>query len=262
MKLHVGIIGIGRFGGALARSLSREGRHEVWLLNRNREKAEVLSRETGAAIAENASILAQNSEVVVLAVKPKDIDAALLMLCDHLGARLLVSVAAGITTSHIESQLREGARVVRAMPNLGFGCGEGATGYALGRRATSEDERVARELFGKGVCLRVEEEQLDAVTGVSGSGIAFLAKAMDAIARAGEAEGLPYETALLLAAQSAIGAGLLVKNGMGASEIIGAVTSPNGTTAKGWEAWDANELSRKLEDVVRAAIRRARELRK
>jgi pyrroline-5-carboxylate reductase len=177
---------------------------------------------------------------------------------------LLISVAAGIPTGLIERALPAGTRVVRTMPNTPALVGAGATAIAAGSHATEEDLALAETLFRSvGISVRVPEEQLDAVTGLSGSGPAYVFAMIEALRDAGVGEGLPEDTALQLASQTVFGAARLLRDGNESPEVLRErVTSPGGTTRAGLDALAAAGFAEAVLGAVRAATRRSVELGK
>lgn len=209
----------------------------------------------------SAADAARDADVVLLAVKPQAM-AGLLDEMAPLGAgRLFVSIAAGITTGHIESRLA-GARVVRAMPNTPLLVGKGVVALCAGRSATAEDLAAARSLFPGATLLDVEESLMDAVTAVSGSGPAYFFAFVEALASAARAQGFDPDTACRLAAGTFIGAAALLEHsGAGdAAELRRRVTSPGGTTEAALKVFREADLPGIVQAAVDAATRRGRDL--
>lgn len=208
--------------------------------------------------SDNAAV-ACGSDLVFLSVKPQVLPA---VLPDIAGTdRLVVSIAAGITISTIESALPN-ARVVRVMPNTPGLVGEMAAGYAAGTRATAADtELVGRLLSSAGVAMEVEEQKLDTVTGLSGSGPAFVARLIEAFTEAGEANGLDHDTAYRLVLATFSGtARLLAEKKMSPEELVTMVSSPNGTTVAGRSVLEASDYRQIIRETVDTTIRRSKEL--
>lgn len=206
-------------------------------------------------------------DVVVLAVKPPTVVPALVELracvADALLRRpLFVSLAGGVTTESMEQVLPTGARVVRAMPNIPLVVGRGATALSAGACATREDIACAVELFSRvGVALEVEEDELDAVCGVSGSGPAYVAAFARALAEAGCAQGLPTALASRLALATIAGtAAYLERTGEDPIQLEHAVASPGGTTVAGLAALEHAGFAEAVTAAVNAATRRSKEL--
>ncbi len=195
---------------------------------------------------------------VLLAVKPGDAAAALAGLAP---ARVL-SIAAGVTTAALEAATPDGTPVVRAMPNTPALVGQGAAAIAPGAHAGDADLAWAEEVLGAvGTVVRVPEGQLDAVTGLSGSGPAYVFLVAEALVDAGVLVGLPRPTAEALATQTLLGAAtLLAEGGRSAADRRADVTSPGGTTAAGLRALETAGVRAAVLDAVVAATERSREL--
>lgn len=174
----------------------------------------------------------------------------------------VVSIAAGITTSSIEEVLPDQTRVIRVMPNTPALVGQGASALAPGSAATSDDMAWATEMLAAcGAAVVVTEAQLDAVTGLSGSGPAYVFLIAEALADAGVAAGLPRPVAELLANQTLLGAGaMLSETGTSAGDLRAAVTTPAGTTAAGLRVLEERAVRSALIEAVQAAAERSREL--
>jgi pyrroline-5-carboxylate reductase len=207
--------------------------------------------------------LLRESDVLVLAVKPQVIDKVLTEIGAEVRAeQLVVSVAAGVPIEALEARLPPGSRVVRAMPNTPATVQAGATAVAGGAHAREEDLRVARELFeAVGRVVVLDESLLDAVTGLSGSGPAYVMLIVEALADGGVKVGLHRDTALLLAAQTVFGsAKLLLETGEHPGRLKDMVTSPGGTAIAGLHTLESGALRKTMIDAVEAATKRAGEL--
>ncbi len=209
--------------------------------------------------------LVQDARVIMLAVTPQRFAEAAATFCgaitpDH----LLISVMAGVTTDRIAESLGGGpVRVVRAMPNLPFGLGCGVTGIFRGRHATADDIEEVKHLFGAGgVTVEVDDEQLmNAVTAVAGSGPAYFYYFVEMMMQGGVAAGLRREDAQILAAHACVGAGaMLLEKGASPSELRSAVTSPGGTTQAAMNKLDECRVAEHVAEAVLAAFRRSQEL--
>lgn len=204
--------------------------------------------------------LVRDADVIVLAVKPQVIDKVLDAFGKDVRAdQLVVSVAAGVPVSAIEARLPDGARVVRTMPNTPATVDAGATAIAAGTHATEADLELTRSLFSAvGRVVTLDESLLDAVTGLSGSGPAYVMLMIEALADGGVKVGLHRDTALLLAAQTVYGsAKLLLETGEHPGRLKDMVTSPGGTAIAGLHTLESGGLRRTLIDAVEAATTRA-----
>jgi pyrroline-5-carboxylate reductase len=196
-------------------------------------------------------------------VKPQILDQVLRQLTHELTRdKLIISVAAGVPIAAIERRLHPPMRVVRAMPNTPATVGAAATALALGEHATEADQAVAKTIFDScGLTVVLEESQLDAVTGLSGSGPAYLFLIIEALADAGVKVGLSRRASMQLASQTVLGsAKLLIESGQHPGLLKDGVTSPGGTAIAGLHTLEAGGLRNVLMNAVEAATRRSREL--
>lgn len=203
------------------------------------------------------------ANVILLAVKPDQVNDVLAEARPHFTDKhLLVSIAAGVTLARMESVLPPGARVVRVMPNTPALVGASASAFALGKSAIAEDGQLAQKLFSSvGVAYQVKESLLDAVTGLSGSGPAYVFLMIEALSDGGVAAGLPRDIATKLAAQTLLGsAKLLLETGQHPGALKDMVTSPGGTTIEGIHELEKGGLRAALMNAVRAAADKSRKL--
>ena len=210
----------------------------------------------------SAEIFLKDMDVVFLAVKPQAAQAALQELAGQMRAdALLVSIVAGLPLRKLEALLPAQA-IIRVMPNTPLAVGAGMSAYALGSQASEAHEEKVRAILaaaGKVVCLK--EELLDAVTGLSGSGPAFAFLAIDALADGGVAAGLPRKDALLLAAQTLLGAAKMVLDtGRHPDELRDQVTSPAGTTIAGLRVLEERAVRGAFLDAVLSAAEKSKSL--
>ncbi len=261
----IGLIGAGNMAGALIRGLLGSktlNPAQIRASDPRLEQLAELEKSHGIQThADNAELLAW-ANVLVLAVKPQVISQVLEQAAKSIKPdTLVISIAAGVPISAVEARL-PGVRVLRAMPNTAAIALAGATGIAAGSRAGADDLRFAQTLFdaiGRSVVL--DESALDAVTGLSGSGPAYVMVIIDALADGGVKCGLSRQTALTLAAQTVYGsAKLLLETGDHPGRLKDMVTSPGGTTIAGIHALEAGGLRHTLMNAVELATRRATEL--
>ncbi len=239
---------------------------------RRAERAEELrGRYPGLSVlAENEdpeanSKAVQGAGLVVLGVKPAGIADLCRRISDDLAREtVVVSVAAAITVATMEAALPQGQPLVRSMPNTPLKVGRGAVGIAAGTHAGAEQLKLAEALFsGAGTVVVVPEDQLDAVSAVSGSGPAYVFYLAEAMAKAGAELGLGSELALILAQETVAGAGaMLAQEGADPAALRKAVSSPNGTTERAIAAFDEAGLPAVIAAGMRAAADRAAELSK
>jgi pyrroline-5-carboxylate reductase len=265
-QTKIGMLGAGNMAGALIRGMLASKRVEVRQIAASdvrKERLEELRQEYGITTYTSNPELVAWANVVVLAVKPQVIDRVL----EPLGSvfhpdTLVVSIAAGVPIRALEARLPTSVRVVRAMPNTAAIALAGATGIAPGSRATERDLELTKALFdatGRSVIL--DESLIDAVTGLSGSGPAYVMLMIEALADGGVKVGLHRDTALLLAAQTVYGsAKLLLDTGEHPGRLKDMVTSPGGTAIAGLHTLESGGLRRTLIDAVDTATRRAQEL--
>ncbi len=264
--LHFSVVGAGNMAEALVKGLIQSGGippANIVVSAKRLARAERLAVKYGVrAVADNASCV-RDAQIVLLAVKPQIMASVLPGLRAHIAKDVLVlSVAAGITTATMESMLEPGVRVVRAMPNTPAMVGMSATAIASGSNATDEDLETARAVFtAVGRVVVVDEIHLDAVTGLSGSGPAYIFLIMEALADAGVKVGLSRDVALELAAQTLLGsAQMLLQTGEHPGKLKDQVTSPGGTAIAGLHTLEEGGLRTTLINAVEAATRRAKEL--
>jgi pyrroline-5-carboxylate reductase len=265
---QLAFIGGGNMAEALLRGIIAANRvpPEAILATDVREERRAHLRTTyGIAVSSDNAAAARQAETVLLAVKPQIMDRALADLKDAVGeAQLLISIAAGISTASIADRFLHPVRVVRVMPNTPALALEGMSALARGRHATPQDLDTARRLFeAVGKAVVVDEALMDAVTGLSGSGPAYVFLIVEALADGGVKMGLPRDVALALAAQTVKGAAQLVLDtGKHPGELKDMVASPGGTTIAGLHALEQGAVRAALVNAVEAATRRSQELGK
>jgi len=256
--VRIQVIGGGRMGEALVAGLIADGwapAEEIAVVEAVRARRDELA-EAHPGIDVRPS--GHPGTDTLLAVKPGDAIGAL----EGLAPRRVLSIAAGVTTRALEGALPDGTPVVRAMPNTPALVGQGAAALAAGAHAGEDDLAWAEAVLGAvGTVVRVPEAQLDAVTGLSGSGPAYVFLVAEALVDAGVLVGLPRPAAEALATQTLLGAAtLLASGGRSAAERRADVTSPGGTTAAGLRALEAGGVRAAVIDAVVAATARSREL--
>ena len=263
---RIGFLGAGQMATALAHGWTAAG-----LLDPTKATAsdpigparDRFATATGITTVSANDQVVSASDVIVLAVKPQTMDAVLAELKPKLKPRhLIVSIAAGVTVARLTAALGANARVVRVMPNTPCLVGATAAGYAAGPGATAEDRDIVAQLFGAvGEAFELTESLLDAVTGLSGSGPAFVYVMIEALADGGVRMGLPREVAQRLAAQTVYGsAKMVLETDSHPAALKDAVASPGGTTIAGLHALERGGLRATLMDAVEAATLRSREL--
>ena len=224
---------------------------------------EHFAAETGAKTFATNLEAARAADVLILATKPDQVAAALAEIAGAFGKNhLLISIAAGVTIAKLEGALPAGARVIRVMPNTPALVGAGASGFAPGKNATAADAELAQKLLSAvGVALLVKESLLDAVTGLSGSGPAYVYQFIEALSDGGVASGLPRDVATRLAAQTVLGgAKMVLETGQHPGALKDQVTSPGGTTIEGLHELEKGKLRATVMSAVRAATEKSKKL--
>jgi pyrroline-5-carboxylate reductase len=259
-------VGTGNMAEALVRGLLRAGvskPSEIVCTARRPERLAQMKETYGVtATSDNAAGVA-GAEVIVLSVKPQAMNRVLDQIAPAVDPhKLVISIAAGVPIAAIGRKLGQGTRVIRAMPNTPALVGAGATAIASGEHATADDLAVAKALFDAvGMSVVIEEALLDAATGLSGSGPAYVFLIIEALSDAGVKVGLPRYTAQALAAQTVLGsAKLQIETGTHPGQLKDQVTSPGGTAIAGLHTLEAGGLRTTLINAVETATRRAKEL--
>jgi pyrroline-5-carboxylate reductase len=265
-QLKIGFLGAGKMAGALA-----SGFVNARLVKANQLVAadpfdaarKQFGAETGAKTVTANIEAAKAANVLILATKPDQVAAALAEISGAFTQKhLLISIAAGVTLAKLEAALPAGARVIRVMPNTPALVGAGASGFALGKNATAADGELAKKLLSAvGLALPVKESLLDAVTGLSGSGPAYVYQFIEALSDGGVAAGLPREVATKLAAQTVLGgAKMVLETGQHPGALKDQVTSPGGTTIEGIHELEKGKLRATVMSAVRAATEKSKKL--
>ncbi|MCW1924233.1 pyrroline-5-carboxylate reductase [Luteolibacter arcticus] len=259
--MKLGVIGCGKMGSALVEGAIRSGAipaENVSGCDAYPDAAKAFAAATGATIVESIPELA--AETYLLCTKPNQAGSALAALPE--GEALLISVAAGLDTAWLEAHVPAGVRVIRCMPNTPALVGKGAAAFCSGKAATAEDAEVARLLLGSvGIAVELPESLMDAVTGLSGSGPAFVYMMIEAMADGGVRAGLPRAEALKLAAQTVLGAATMVlETGLHPGVLKDQVTSPGGTTIAGVAELEKRGMRAAFIEAVTTAARRSAEM--
>jgi pyrroline-5-carboxylate reductase len=265
-KKKIAILGTGNMGEALVKGLLRAGKATpdglVCAEPREERRKEIQERYGVQVTGDNRAAVAQ-ADIVVLSVKPQAMESLLDQIAPAVDAKkLVISIAAGVPIAAIAGKLGSGVRIIRTMPNTPALVGAGATALARGPHATDSDLAQALALFeAVGMAVVVEEHHLDAVTGLSGSGPAFVFMAIEALADGGVKVGLARPIAMALAAQAVMGAAKLVlETGEHPGRLKDQVASPGGTSIAGIHALEQHAFRAALMAAVEAAAKRSREL--
>jgi pyrroline-5-carboxylate reductase len=263
-----GSIGGGNMAEALIKGLiaAKASRPEkIMATDVSAERLEYLKKTHGITVSKNNSEAMKNASVIILAVKPQVIDAVMFEVAPVAdSSKLVISIAAGVTISRMEKALTSHPRVIRVMPNTPALVLAGAAALSAGTSATSDDMALAQAIFSSvGRAVVVEEKLMDAVTGLSGSGPAYVFTIIEALADAGVKTGIPRQLALELAAQTVFWAAkLVIETGEHPGKLRDMVTSPGGTTIAGLHELEEGKLRATLMNAVEAATARSRELGK
>lgn len=262
---RIAFLGGGNMAEAILKGLLRENTGVPMMVAEisPERRAYLSAAYPNVRVVESSDEAAEWGEIVILAIKPQQSTSVLTSLERVLSAdKLIVSIMAGVRTAAIEEALENGTRVVRVMPNTPALVGMGASAICAGRKATPLDlDRVETIFALTGLVVRVDEKQMDAVTGLSGSGPAYVFTFVEALADAGVKNGLPRDTALKLATQTVLGAAkMLAETGEHPAQLRDKVTSPGGTTIAALHSMENGRFRGTVMDAVDAACQRSKEL--
>ena len=265
--LKIGFIGCGKIGSAIIRGMVRSGLVPASCIAASdtaMEKPQELERELGISAAVDNTSLVKFSDIVFLAVKPVNIAPVLKETSEYLSGKVVVSIAAGWTTERLRAFLPQDARLLRAMPNTPLMVGQGMTVLSLDGNLKEEESAFIKSIFSSlGKVEMLPEWLMDAATGVSGSGPAYFYMFIGLLAGAGEAAGIPRETALQMAAQTALGAAKMVLDtGKSPQSLCNEVCSPGGTTIEAVASFEKDGLDKIIQRAVKKCIVKSRRLSK
>ena len=265
-SLHVAVLGAGKMGGILLTAFLKQNLlhpEQIHATVAHPERAVALSTQWGVEVSTGNLDAARKADVILLGVKPSQVPALLAEIRPALSKdKLLVSFAASVTTAAMEQAAGHALGVIRAMPNTPAMLAAGITALCRGRHATDEQLAIAQRIFATvGRTVVVDEKHMDAVTGLSGSGPAFIYIIIEALAEAGVNVGLPRDIATQLAAQTTFGsARMVLETGYHPALLKDAVTTPAGCTVDGILELEEGGLRVTLIKAVKRATQRAREL--
>jgi len=264
--LKIGFLGAGKMAAALACGFIRgelaSPREIIAGDPVDAARKQFADRVGAKTVTANAEV-AKFAQVLILATKPDQVAGALSEIRSLFTEKhLLISIAAGVTLAKLEAALSAGARVIRVMPNTPALVGAGASAFALGKSATPADSELAKKLLSAvGLAIQVKEPLLDAVTGLSGSGPAYVYQFIEALSDGGVAAGLPRDVATQLAAQTVLGgAKMVLETGQHPGALKDQVTSPGGTTIEGLHELEKGKLRAAVMSAVRAATEKSKKL--
>jgi pyrroline-5-carboxylate reductase len=264
--MRIGFAGAGKMATALAKGFVRAGLtspDQIVASDPVDAARTQFAKETGGKITTRNQEVADFARVLILAVKPDQVTTVLAEIRQRFTPdHMLISIAAGVPLSKMETALPADARVIRVMPNTPALIGASASAYALGKSASAQDGELAQKLFASvGIAFQVKEALLDAVTGLSGSGPAYVYLFIEGLSDGGVAAGLPRDVATRLAAQTVLGsARMVLETGMHPGALKDMVASPGGTTIEGLHELEKGRLRGTVISAVRAATEKSRKL--
>jgi pyrroline-5-carboxylate reductase len=266
IEQSIGFLGAGKMAEALATGLIRgklASPDRITMSDTDEGRRTHVANALEVSTIDDNIALVHAADVVIVALKPGVVRQVLPGLANAVTPdKLVVSIAAGVTLAELGGMLAKGTRIVRVMPNTPCLVGAGASAFALGSAASESDgDLVSQILAAVGICFGLPEAMLDAVTGLSGSGPAFAAVVIEALADGGVLRGLPRDVALRLAAQTVLGAArLILEKSLHPAQLKDAVASPGGTTIEGLKVLEERGLRAALIGAVEAAAVKSEKL--
>ncbi|TFG05858.1 MAG: pyrroline-5-carboxylate reductase [Promethearchaeota archaeon] len=264
---NLGIIGIGNMGEAIIKGLiefAKLNPSNLHVSDIDPSKLNAVRDHYQVQIHSNNAELLKNVEIIIIAVKPQQIKALLKEISNNLShIELIISIAAGIETNYIEKLIEREIPVIRVMPNICATVNAAVSALSKGKYMTAQAFKIAKVIFESiGPVVEVNEELMDVVTGLSGSGPAYIFLAIEALSDAGVLLGLPRDVSTILATQTTLGAAKMVlETGEHPATLKNKVTSPGGTTIRGLHVLEQLNFRAALIDAVKAATERSKELR-
>jgi len=262
--VKIGIIGCGNMGQALIRGIIATGfttRRNIFCCDKDRNKINSLRPKFKIRIARSNSELVKKSDVLILAVKPQDVDTAIQDMASGLEGKLLISICAGISTRNLQKRLGK-VSVVRVMPNMPAQILQGISAISLGKYAARKDKTAAMSIFScVGEVVEVEERLMDAVTAISGSGPAYFFYLVERLTEAAKKLGISHSLAQRLAVKTALGSAMLMnQSGQKPQDLRKRVTSKGGTTEAAFAVFRKKGLDKILSLAFKAAASRSKRL--
>lgn len=266
-KMKIAFLGAGSMAEAMISGITGSGKippKQVIVTNRNNMKRlKELEKSYGVKAIQRENISLKDVDIIILAMKPKDINQALLSIKHEISPNaLILSVLAGITTSYIEQHLHSGQQVIRVMPNTSSMIGESATAITSGKHTSFDQVKIARELLQTiGKVYVIHEDKMDIFTGIAGSGPAYFYYLMEHMEKTGVENGLEPEISRQIIAQTIVGAAKMIQEQNETPTVLREnVTSPNGTTAAGLQALEENGGGNAISEAVKRAAERSKEI--
>lgn len=263
--IEIGIVGAGKIGGGIIKGLVEKKAFKgdgIILSDVSENILNPLKAEYGINVSLNNGDVFSSSNIIILAVKPNLIAPVLESVKDlNLKGKLIISVAAGVPIKFIEGMV-PGVSVIRVMPNISLSIGFSPSCYSTGKHVMGENEKGFRKIFDNlGSVIKVDEDKMDAVTGLSGSGPAYVFSFLKALTRGGVEAGLPEDVSKKLALDTLYGAVLMAdKTGKEFNELINMVKTPGGTTEKGLMELEKHSFEKGVVEAVKKATARSKEL--
>ena len=263
---RLAVIGAGAMGSALASGVISAGLfrpEDTIMADLDKPKLEKLSAELGVAVTSDNLHAVKDADVVIIAVKPWFVENVLKEIGEKLNSKqMVISIAAGVKLESIEAHLADNVAVIRSMPNTPCLIGAGAVGFSRGKAASDRHSAIAKSIFDAvGISFEVPEKLLNAVTGLSGSGPAYVYLMIEAMSDAGVRVGLPRDISLKLASQTVLGAARMVIEGdEHPAKLRDQVTTPGGTTITALDVLEKAGFRSALFEAVKAATKRSEEL--
>ncbi len=262
----IAIIGGGKMGSIIVQGLFEQkifSKRDITVTDIDSARLDYIRSTMGLQVSPDNRKTAKNADIIIIAVKPQNMALTLKEINPAINkTKIVISIAAGITTGFIESHLAPSVRVLRVMPNTPALIGEGAAAVAKGRFAKKSDVQLAHIIFNAvGISVEVDEKLMDAVTGLSGSGPAYCFLIIEALIDAGEKMGLTRDLAAKLAMQTMLGAArLCLQSDKQPAQLREMVTSPGGTTVAGFKVLEEGKIRETIISAVEAATNRSKEL--
>jgi len=262
---HIGFVGFGHLAQVIFSALDRAkviSRARTLFIRRDRAKMQENEEKFGIT-ATSLSNLVDKSDLIFLCMRPQQAEDALYELknAGSLKGKLIVSFLAGKKNSFYENHLGKNLEIVRAMPNIASSVSQGMTILSYGPHVKPEGKSTMNLFFSAlGAVSEMSEEMMDIATAMAGSGVGFVFRLIDSMAKMGQKAGMPYEQSLKIAAQTFAGAAALILKGEMPADLITKITTPNGVTQAGFEVMAKHEMEKHFQSVIEASARRSREL--
>lgn len=266
MGIKIGFIGTGNMGASILKGIIRSGfarPEDIYVFDADKGRMEALAEETGVAACCDNAELVRMSDYIILAVKPAVVPQVLSEVKGSFtDAKVLVSIAAGISIDMLKKHADRSIKIVRTMPNLPLMAGEGMTVISFGENISEEEKKVVKDLFrGSGEAEELDEKLMNAVIALTGSSPAYIFMMIEAMADGAVQQGIPRKTAYRLAAQTVLGsAKMVLETGLHPAELKDQVCSPGGTTIEAVEALEKHGFRNAVMSAMKACTARALEI--